>query len=308
MGWRSIMINQPATLRRENFALKVEQTETAKVPFEDIAVIVLNHKEILITHPVLSACADYGIALFCTGNNHQPSGVMLPFQQHSRATKVLRLQLSIDKPTCKQIWTKVIQAKINNQATCLTLCKVTGADRLTSYARRVRSGDSDNLEAQASAFYFPQLFGSTFFRGEEIWVNAALNYGYSILRGACARALVAHGFLPTIGIFHSSEQNAFNLADDLIEVFRPLVDLYVFKTYQQQPELLLQQRQELSPLDKAGLVALLNIDMQMPTGKMNVLNAIEQATEALYRVLDGADTDDLELPSLSGLQIHQTDG
>lgn len=307
MGWRSILISQPATLRRENFALKVEQATEARVPFEDIAVIVLNHKEILITHPVLSACADYGIALFCTGHNHQPNGVMLPFQQHSRATKVLRLQLSIDKPTAKQVWMKIIQVKISNQAKCLELCLLTGADRLLSYARRVKSGDSENLEAQASAFYFPLLYGKTFFRGETSWINAALNYGYSIIRGACARALVAHGFLPTIGIFHNSEQNAFNLADDLIEVFRPLVDLYVYQTFSEQAELFLQQRLELSPKDKAGLVELLNIDMQMPSGKMNVLNVIEHLTESLYRVLDGADSDEMALPSLIGLQVHQTD-
>ena len=102
MVWRSVVINQPARLKREHFALLVEQDQAARVPFEDIAVIVLNHREITLTHPVLSACAEYGIGLYATGDNHQPSGVFLPFQSHSRATKMLRLQLALDKPTGKR--------------------------------------------------------------------------------------------------------------------------------------------------------------------------------------------------------------
>ena len=99
MVWRSVVINQPAKLKREHFALVVEQEQSARVPFEDIAVIVLNHREITLTHPVLSACADYGIGLYSTGDNHQPNGVFMPFLPHSRATRMQRLQLQLDKPS-----------------------------------------------------------------------------------------------------------------------------------------------------------------------------------------------------------------
>ena len=116
MVWRSVVINQPARLKREHFALLVEQDQAARVPFEDIAVIVLNHREITLTHPVLSACAEYGIGLYATGDNHQPSGVFLPFQSHSRATKMLRLQLALDKPTGKRAWSAIVRAKVENQA------------------------------------------------------------------------------------------------------------------------------------------------------------------------------------------------
>ena len=98
MVWRSVVISQPAKLKREHFSLVVEQDDSARVPFEDIAVIVLNHREITLTHPVLSACGEYGIGLFATGDNHQPSGVFLPFLAHSRSTRMLRLQLDIDRP------------------------------------------------------------------------------------------------------------------------------------------------------------------------------------------------------------------
>ena len=187
--WRSVVISQPAKLKREHFALVVEQAQSARVPFEDIAVIVLNHREISLTHPVLSACAEYGIGLFSTGDNHQPNGVFLPFLQHSRATRMQRLQLALDKPTAKRAWATIVQRKIHNQAQCMRLRGVHDPERLDSYARRVRSGDTGNMEAQASAYYFPQVFGRSFHRSQEVWANAALDYGYAVLRGACARAL-----------------------------------------------------------------------------------------------------------------------
>ena len=119
MVWRSVVISKPAKLKREHFSLVVEQEQSARVPFEDIAVIVLNHREITLTHPVLSACGEYGIGLFSTGDNHQPNGVFLPFLSHSRATRMMRLQLALDKPTGKRTWALMVQAKIQNQAFCM---------------------------------------------------------------------------------------------------------------------------------------------------------------------------------------------
>lgn len=299
MVWRSVVISQPAKLKREHFALVVEQKESARVPFEDIAVIVLNHREITLTHPVLSACAEYGIGLFSTGDNHQPNGVFLPFLQHSRATRMQRLQLDLDKPTAKRAWAAIVQSKIRNQAQCMRLRNVSDPERLDSYARRVRSGDTGNMEAQASAYYFPQVFGRSFHRSQAVWVNAALDYGYAVMRGACARALVAHGMLPSVGLFHSSEQNAFNLADDLIEPYRAIVDLYVAE------QIAPIDSDELRPIDKLGLISLLNVDVAMPRGTMSVLASVEQAAESLARLFDGGNEQVLELPQLLGLNQHR---
>ena len=298
MTWRSIVISRPAKLKRDHYSLAIEQEQTACVPFEDIAVIVLNHREITLTHPVLSACGEYGISLFATGDTHHPSGVFLPFLPHSRATRWLRLQLDLPKPVAKQTWAAIVRRKIANQAACLRLAVRDGADRLDSYARRVRSGDSENLEGQAAAFYFSQLFGKDFYRDQERFTNAALDYGYAVLRGAIARGLVAHGLLPSIGLFHASEQNAFNLADDVIEPFRPLVDLFVAKYVAPVDD-------ELRPEDKVALVGLLNVDVGMPRGKMSVLSAIEQTIESLARIYDGGSETLLELPSIIGLEQHR---
>lgn len=318
MGWRSVVINNPAKLKREQFALVVEQgVQTARVPFEDIATIVLHHREITLTHPVLAACADYGIALYSTGDNHQPNGVMLPFLPHSRGTRVMRLQQQLDKPTTKRAWALIVQAKIRNQLACLQLskpmqpCPSAVIGRLESLARRVKSGDSENMEAQASAVYFPILFAHRhppplgFTRHLSCWSNHALNYGYAVLRGAIARALVAHGFMPNLGLFHASEQNAFNLADDVIEPYRAVVDLHVAQAFV--PDECGERSGELSPKDKAALVGLLNVDVAMPRGKMTVLAAIEHSAEALLRMVDGGNETLLEWPTLLPLRQHRVE-
>ena len=297
MAWRSVIISHPAKLKRDHHSLAIEQEQTACVPFEDIAVIVLNHREITLTHPVLSACGEYGISLFATSDTHHPSGVFLPFLTHSRATRWMRLQLNFARPVAKQTWARIVRQKISNQAICLRLVGRDGADQLESYARRVRSGDVGNLEGQAAAFYFVQLFGKGFHREQVRFVNAALNYGYAVLRGAIARGLVAHGLLPSLGLFHASEQNAFNLADDVIEPFRPIVDLFVSRNITADID-------ELRSEDKVQLVGLLNVDMGMPRGKMSVLAAIEQTIESLVRVYDGGSEKFIELPVLLGLEQH----
>jgi CRISP-associated protein Cas1 len=296
--WRSVMISRPARLRREHFSLAIDQEDTAYVPFEDIAVIVLNHREITLTHPVLSACGEYGIGLYATGGNHQPAGVFLPFLSHSRTTRMLRMQLDISRPLAKQTWAAMVRRKIENQAACLRLCDRQGVERMQSYSRRVRSGDPENIEGQAAAFYFAQLFGTGFHRADDgQWTNAALNYGYAILRGAITRGLVAHGLHPSVGLFHDSEQNAFNLADDLIEPFRALVDLHVAT----HPPLV---DGDLTPQDKQALIALLNVDVGMPQGRMSTLSAIEYAIESLVRTYEAGQTE-LDLPRIIGLEAHR---
>jgi CRISPR-associated protein Cas1 len=194
-----------------------------------------------------------------------------------------------------------VQAKIANQAFCMKTLNAGDVERLESYSRRVRSGDTGNMEAQAAAYYFPQIMGRSFHRSQEVWANAALDYGYAVMRGACARALVAHGMLPTIGLFHSNEQNAFNLADDLIEPYRAIVDLHVATSRKTDESV------GLSPADKIALVGLLNIDVAMPRGVMSVLASIEQAAESLARLYDGGSEQILEMPRLIGLNQHRYD-
>ncbi len=295
MSWRSILISRPARLHREHFSLAVEQEDTVFVPFEDIAVIVLDNPQITITHPVLSACAEYGIGLFSTDTTHTPNGIFLPFNTHTRATRVLRLQLNASLPLKKRIWAQIIRAKIHNQSLSLKYSNQSGVERLEKLVKSVRSGDAGNLEARAARWYFADLFGDAFSRIDETPINGCLNYGYAILRGAIARQLVLHGLHPPMGIFHDNEQNAFNLADDLIEPFRPVVDLFVASH--------LNAILRSTGIPKASLVRLLNTDIAMPEGVMAVSTAVEYAVESLVRMLDGR-SPEISLPELIPLRQH----
>lgn len=303
MSWRSLLITQPAYLHVEQAALLVEQEEAVRVPLEDIAVVVLDHPQITLTHPLLAACAEQGIALYSTGPDHHPNGVHLPFLQHTRTVRMWRLQQAASRPRIKQLWAQIIRQKITNQALALHLSGASGGQGLEVMVQRVRSGDPDNLESQAALYYFPRLFGRQFHRKQHSWANSALNYGYAILRGAIARAVVAHGLHPSLGLFHDSERNAFNLVDDLIEPFRPLVDLHVAMQSEEREET------GLLPSDKAALVSLLNVDLQMEQGQMAVMSAVDVVVESLCRSYGANDrTAALQLPRLLGLVSHQRDG
>ncbi|MCX8501805.1 MAG: type II CRISPR-associated endonuclease Cas1, partial [Alphaproteobacteria bacterium] len=232
MSWRSLVITNPSRLSREHGSLVVEQGEgrdrsKVTIPFEDIALILLDQREISLTHSVLSSCGEFGIVLISTGATHHPNGAFLPYLPHSHQGKWLQLQMGLSRVVAKQLWSRIVAAKIANQAACLRLAEREGEERLLKLIPQIKAGDGGNIEATAAHLYFRYLFGETFTRSQEVFANAAMNYGYAVVRAAIARGLVAHGLLPTLGLFHASQQNAYNLADDLIEPFRPLVDLHV---------------------------------------------------------------------------------
>ncbi|MDZ4212584.1 MAG: type II CRISPR-associated endonuclease Cas1, partial [Methylotenera sp.] len=231
MAWQNLLISRPARLSLKNRQLRCEQdTGEVNLALEDIASIVLESPQITLTSALISACADENIAIITCDETHTPNGLFTSFLPHSRQAGMLRAQVAWSKPFTKRLWQLVIKQKINNQAATLKLCGKEHA-RLTKLATEVDSGDSQNCEAQAARLYFNVLFDGVnhdaFKRHGEDLPNAALNYGYAIIRAAIARELVQFGFIPALGIHHCSELNAFNLADDLIEPFRPFVDAYV---------------------------------------------------------------------------------
>ena len=161
---------------------------------------------------------------------HMPNGLLLPFQPHSRQSRVARIQQNCTDAFKNRLWQRTIQVKITNQAACLTKCiNAEEAKRLYAMAERVKSGDPDNIEAQAARAYWQRLMGQDFRRGKEDIVNAVLNYGYAVVRAYIARAQVAYGLIPAFGIHHNNELNAFNLTDDMMEILRPFVDNMVFQ-------------------------------------------------------------------------------
>lgn len=292
MGWRSLVISQPGRLAVQNHQLLLEQERgSVTLPLEDLAVVVLETPQAVITSALLSQLAAYGVALLTCDATHHPNGALLPYLPHSRACKVLQQQLGLTQPQKKRAWASIVQQKIRNQARVLQLYHAGPAAWLAEQARRVASGDPDNREGLAARHYFLHLFGKDFNRAQEHWRNAALDYGYAVMRAAIARALVAHGFLPALGLHHKSQLNAFNLADDLIEPLRPLVDRWVMENAQADEGVL-------QPAHKAALVQCLYAEVQMNSGLMNALAAIDAMVISLGRYCENRDVATLDWPAL----------
>jgi CRISP-associated protein Cas1 len=298
MAWRSIIISKGATLRYGQNRLHIEQAETVSLPLEDIGVLVLDSPEILLTSRLLLECMEAGIVVLTVDLSHHPNGVMLPYLPHSRSLKTIEAQLAISLPQKKRAWQRVVQQKIRNQALCLAFMQNKRNTLLQALVKNVQSGDSGNVEAIAAQQYFPALFGEGFHRSRAIFTNAALNYGYAILRAAVARSLVAYGFITAVGLHHCSQLNRFNLADDILEPFRPVVDLYVAKQWP------LPEDQELSPTNKSGLVNLLNHEVALDGEVMSALAAIDLCVQSLGRFFRKSNPALLQLPELLELKLH----
>lgn len=296
MAYRILFIANPAKLSASNEQLIIESEMRYSVPFEDILGIMMESQQITVSVYALSKMAEDGIGLFVCNAKHIPCGILLPYCNHSRQLNIIRNQLAMTKPMQKQLWKQVVTAKIRNQAKCLELNGNINQARLFRMAEKVHSGDPENLEGTAAAIYFRSLFGFGFSRGKDCVVNAALNYGYAILRGMVARALSVYGFMPALGIHHCSELNAFNLADDFIEPFRPVVDLYVSMS--------IKEEDNFGREEKTGLFNLLNCDICSGEGHYTVAYAIEKMVKS-YSACCLKDADNLILPELLPLKLHQ---
>ncbi len=199
------------------------------LPLSDLGIIVIDGIKTNITTRLLSVCSQYNVVLVFCDKKHLPAGMYLPFNQHSRTVKAIRKQIRWRTHEKEALWKNIVKYKINNQSQILY--HYTGNKekyfQLQEYMEKVMAGDRTNREGHAAKVYFNTLFGKEFYRGIDCIENAMLNYGYAVIRAYIARSIVGYGYNPGIGIFHKSEYNSFCLADDILEVFRPLVDAYV---------------------------------------------------------------------------------
>jgi len=292
VGWRSLVVSQPAKLSLHNRQLLLENRDGGvRVPLEDIAVVMLETPQALITSALLSALAATGAAVVTCDEAHHPNGALLPYLPHSRHLRVFRAQSGLSEPQKKRAWQAIVQCKLRNQAKCLDLCAIAGGDFLRGLAAKVTSGDTVNREGQGAQRYFAWLFGDGFTRQTTEWRNSALDYGYAVIRAVIARALVAHGFHTAVGLHHRSELNAFNLADDFIEPFRPVVDRCVARQ-------VVPDENKLTPSHKAMLAGILYRDVAMPNGTMNILAAVDATVQSFLRVVEAGAVRELHLPQL----------
>lgn len=297
MSWRSVMITQPTKLSVKNRQLKIIQDEEWNIPLEDISTIVLETPQINISAKVMSMIADNKIVLYSCDDKHLPNGIFIPFASHSRSLKVIKNQLGITEAFKKRCWQKIIVQKILNQAEVLRLNdKLENYRYLENLSQKVNSGDTENKEAIAAKEYFNSLFGNGFNRDYDDIFNASLNYGYSIIRGAIARTIVSYGYIPSVGIHHRSELNSYNLVDDFIEPFRPIVDLWVKNN--------VVEELEFDKYVRAELVNLLNVDVKIQGKIQSVNNAINVMISSYTTAINQKDYTKLELPEILPIQIH----
>lgn len=230
---RTLYFGNPAKLRVSQSQLSIELTpeDHHTVPLEDVGMVVLDHPQIVVTQAVWEGLLEQKAAVVVCDSKHMPKGLLLSFEGHTEMNERFTAQLEASLPMRKALWAQTVRAKILNQAAVLDeLKRPIGGMR--KWANEVRSGDPDNYEARAAAWYWQHLFDDDFKRerfGE--MPNSLFNYGYAILRATVARSLVASGLHPAIGIHHSNKYNAFCLADDLMEPYRPYVDLWALKLW-----------------------------------------------------------------------------
>lgn len=276
MGWQILQLSQQARLSLESNQCSiyfVENQEKISIPLDNLNAVILESHLITVSSALLQSFAENKIAVFVCDKSHIPNGILLPFMQYFTYTKVAYQQIAWSEPFKKRCWQKVIETKILNQAKVLGLFnKQIQADKLKLMSKMIQAGDSANVEGQAAALYWKTLFGPSFNREQESFINSALNYGYAILRGIVARSLVGNGFIPCFGIHHNNQFNAFNLADDLLEQFRPLVDWQVLN---------MDESNSLERKEKAMLLELLVKEYSFEEEERSLLNICEQITDSL---------------------------
>lgn len=291
---RTLFFGNPAYLSTKNEQLVVtfpdKEQETRTVPIEDIAVVVMENQQITITNGLLEKLVNRGVAVINCNQQHLPIGMFLPLSGHSEQTERFRNQMNASLPLKKNLWQQTITAKILNQA---ALLKENGipVQNMLHWAKSVTSGDTQNHEARAAAYYWQNLFdipdlpdGKAGFNRQQNGIppNNLLNYGYAILRGITARALVSSGMHPTFGIFHRNKYNAYCLADDIMEPYRPFVDLVVKDIVATEDNI-----EELTTEIKKQLLESLAMDVIIDGKRSPLMVAMSRTTNSLYECFSG---------------------
>lgn len=291
MAWRVVCIENPARLKLAHNQLLITQDQEISLPIEDLDALVIDSYGVVMTAELLAYLSTHKTTLVLCDDKHLPCGMLLSYSQHSRQAKVSRQQLAMSQPLKKRLWQKNIIAKITNQADVLAYFGLD--DRLLRECLvKVRSGDTSNQESIAARVYFDQLLDDAT-RRQPIWHNAALNYGYAVVRSHIARHVAARGLIASQGIFHHNELNGFNLVDDLIESYRPVVDAVVVEYAKRKN---ITQDSALSAMDRRFLVDILNKYVIIKNKRFTLKHAIELTVESFIDCLDHQTVSKLALP------------
>lgn len=283
---RTLFFGNPAYLSTKNEQLVVsypDSDDVKTVAIEDIGILVLENQQITITNGLLEKLVRNNAAIINCDQQHLPVGLLMPLSGHTEQSERFRNQINASVPLKKNLWQQTVSAKINNQAGLL-LEKGIAAKNMQHWAKNVTSGDTLNHEARAAAYYWQNLFKMENFNRHQKGIppNNLLNYGYAILRAITARAIVSSGMLPTLGIFHRNKYNAYCLADDIMEPYRPFVDLIVCHIIETEDNY-----EELSVGIKKHLLNIATIDVTIDDKKSPLMVAMSRTTNSLHECFEG---------------------
>ena len=285
---RTLFFSNPAYLSTKHEQLVIHFPEEGKpsktVAIEDIGYVVLEHPQITLTNGLMMKLVQNKTAIITCDQQHLPCSMLQPLVGHSEQTERYTHQLNASIPLKKQLWQQTVIAKIHNQARHLEI-RQKPCLKLDNWAKKVKSGDSENHEAVAAAYYFQNLFDIPLFSRYQHGIppNNLLNYGYAILRAIVARALISSGMLPSVGIFHHNKYNAFALADDIMETYRPYVDAVVYGLVETGSQI-----EELTIVLKAELLKIPTLDVWIDGKWSPLMNAVSRTTASLYACFEGS--------------------
>ncbi len=278
-------IRLPQVENNETLSDHFKESIVKRVPIEDVGVVVLDHKQITITQGAMGELLDNNVAVITCDEHRMPSGLILPLNGNTTQSERFKHQIEASLPLKKQLWQQTIQAKILNQSTVLYRQRGLECGNMEAWAKQVKSGDSDNLEGRAAAFYWQNLFGHIkgFRRDREgVPPNNLLNYGYAILRAVVARSLVGSGLLPTLGIHHHNRYNAYCLADDIMEPYRPYVDKLVAEIVDSGADIT-----NLTKEIKGQLLSIPVLDVVINGRRSPLMIGVGMTTASLYKCYSG---------------------
>ena len=286
LRYQQMIVKLPAVESSRQFTQSFKKESETSIPIEDIGIMILDHTRITITQALISELLQNNAALITCNGSHHPTGLMLNLDGHTLQAKKFSHQIAASVPLKKQLWQQTIKHKINNQARVLEKQQRDGVTMLRNMSKQVRSGDPENFEGRAAAVYWQHLFGEDmeFTRNREgMHPNSWLNYGYAILRAGTARSLVGSGLLPTLGIHHRNQYNAYCLADDIMEPYRPYVDEVICKLLKHYP----QHKGELPRIIKQELLQIPVLDVHIDNRKSPLMVAMQQSTSSLSKCFEG---------------------
>lgn len=295
MAWRGVHLSRAARLRVEHRNLVIEFVDSGtatRLPLEDIAYLILDTPEVSLSGALMTRMSQCAIMVLGCDYRHMPAWTSQPWGLHYRQAEVTQLQLDCTLPLKKRLWQRIVCEKIRAQAHCLESLSAGNSDRLRALIPTVQSGDSGNVEARAAVIHFPSLFPDrNFLRHSDDLPNGLLNYGYSLIRSGLARYLCAHGFIPSLGLFHRSMANAFNLADDLIEPYRPFVDLAAARLIGERAS-----SEALSLDDRRALALLFEKPVLFEGAEMTLFATFALCVQSLRRAIETKEPGMLQFP------------